>query len=185
MDVATQVSAFVGVVIGGTLSFVSTAVSERARWKRDLKREWTQRRFDAYRELLHVAHIQVGAARSLATTRNLLDGPPPVSVSEGIKEIADSDRRLALAYETVQMLGDADVAAAAHAWRAAIWQLSDYARGAIEADAAEWERTYMKYRETRDAFHAAVRRDLDIAGLPYQRNVTSPSSRRSNRRPTP
>lgn len=57
-----------------------------------------------------------------------------------MKEIAESDRRLALAYETVQMLGDEHVGRAAHAFRSALWQLSDYARGLIDVDAAEWER---------------------------------------------
>ncbi|GAA3568520.1 hypothetical protein GCM10022295_57930 [Streptomyces osmaniensis] len=142
-----------------------------------MQREWSQRRFEAYRELIHVAHVQVGAARSLAATKNLLEGPPPVSAEDGEKEIAEADRHLALAYETVQMLGDAHVGRAAHAFRSALWQLSDYARGLIDVDAAEWEEAYRRYRMSRDGFHAAIRRDLGIAGPGYQRNTLGLSSR--------
>jgi hypothetical protein len=177
VSLAVQLPALIGVVIGGVVSFAGSALSERFRWKRDVQREWSQRRFEAYRELIHVAHVQVGAARSLATTRNLLEGPPPVSVEDGSKEIADSDRRLALAYETVQMLGDEQVGRAAHAFRSTIWQLSDYARGVIDADATEWEKAYKRYRMSRDNFHAAIRHDLGIAGRGYQRNTVSLSSR--------
>lgn len=123
---------------------------------------------------------QVGAARSLATTRNLLEDPPPVSIEDGMKEIAESDRRLALAYETVQMLGDEHVGRAAHAFRSALWQLSDYARGLIDVDAAEWEKAYKRYRISRDGFHAAIRHDLGIAGRGYQRNTVGLSSRPPN-----
>lgn len=177
MSLTVQLPALIGVVIGGVVSFAGSALSERFRWKRDVQREWSQRRFEAYRELIHVAHIQVGAARSLATTRNLLEGPPPVSVEDGMKEIAESDRHLALAYETVQMLGDEQVGRAAHAFRSALWQLSDYARGLIDVDAAEWEKSYRRYRTSRDGFHAAIRHDLGIAGRGYQRNTVGSSSR--------
>ncbi|MFC5220725.1 hypothetical protein [Streptomyces coerulescens] len=177
MSLAVQLPALIGVVIGGLVSFAGSAMSERFRWKREVQREWSQRRFEAYRELIHVAHVQVGAARSLATTKNLLEGPPPVSIEDGVKEIADSDRRLALAYETVQMLGDERVGQAAHAFRSTIWKLSDYARGVIEVDATEWERAYKRYRISRDKFHAAIRSDLGITGKGYQRNVSRPSTR--------
>jgi hypothetical protein len=166
----------IGVVTGGVVSFAGGALSEEFRWKRDMKREWGQRRFEAYRELIHVANVQVGAARSLATTRNLLEGPPPVSIEDGMKEIAESDRSLALAYETVQMLGDEHVGRAAHTFRSALWQLSDYARGLADVDAAEWEKAYKRYRISRDGFHAAIRHDLGIAGRGYQRNTVGLSS---------
>lgn len=177
VSLAVQLPALIGVVIGGVVSFAGSALSERFRWKRDVQREWSQRRFEAYRELIHVAHVQVGAARSLATTRGLLEGPPPASIEDGMKEIAESDRRLALAYETVQMLGDEQVGRAAHAFRSALWELSDYARGLIDVDATKWERAYKRYRISRDEFHAAIRRDLGIAGGSYRRNTEGLSSR--------
>ncbi|MEV0184884.1 hypothetical protein AB0I54_37230 [Streptomyces sp. NPDC050625] len=94
-----------------------------------------------------------------------------------MKEIAESDRRLALAYETVQMIGDEQVGRAAHAFRSALWKLSDYARGLVDVDAAEWEKSYKKYRISRDEFNSAIRHDLGIAGRGYQRNAAGISSR--------
>lgn len=184
MNLGTQLATLLSVVIGGAVSFVGATLSERSRWKRDLGRQWTQHRFDACRELIHIVHVQVGAARSLATTRNLLEGPPPVSVEDGVREIAESDRQLALAYETVQMLCDERTGEAARVWRSTVWQLSDYARGVIEGDSEQWEVAYTHYRVAREAFHGAIRQDLGIPGRGYQRHTFGPSSRPPGLGPT-
>jgi hypothetical protein len=60
------------------------------------------------------------------------------------------------------MLGSRAVGAAAHAWRLALWQLSDMATGAAQADPEGWEEAYSAYRIGRDDFRAAVRGDLGI-----------------------
>ncbi|WP_328469553.1 hypothetical protein [Streptomyces sp. NBC_00448] len=161
---------------GGVLAMAATTVTDHLRWKRDRAEQWSAKRFEAYREFMNVMHVQVGAARSLATTHGLLDGPPPVSEEEGVREIAESDRTLALAYETVQLLGNERTGSAAHAWRAAVWQLSDYARGELPAERNDWAVAYTTYREARDTFQAAVRGDLGIGGPGFQRrHQTTPA----------
>jgi hypothetical protein len=160
-----------GVAVGGAMSFAATTFTERARWRRDKDERWSAMRLEAYRAFINVVHVQVGAARSLASTRGLLEGPPPVDVETGIREISESDRELALAYETVQLLGDEPTGAAAHTWRLAVWQLSDYARGYLPAAPEDWAEAYAQYREARDAFQAAVRLDPGLAGPGFQRRT--------------
>jgi hypothetical protein len=169
MSATAQIVGAGGVLLGALVSVGTAAVADAVRARRERQDRWNAARFDAYRAFMNAMHIQVGAARSLATTRGLLEGPPPVDEEVGIREIAEADRALALAYETVQLLGNERTGAAAHAWRFAVWQLSDYARGLIAAGADEWAVAYAEYRQSREAFLTAVRHDLGITGAGFQR----------------
>jgi hypothetical protein len=161
--------ALVGVPVGSLITYATTAFRDRARWRRERDERWNAARFEAYRAFMNAMHVQAGAARSLGTTKGLLEGPPPIDEATGIRQISESDRELDLAYETVQLLGNERTGAAAHAWRFAVWQLSDYARDLIPAGPAEWATAYTEYRQARDDFQAAVRLDLGIEGPGFQR----------------
>jgi len=181
MSVAGGLVTLGAAAIGGLVAVVANAVSDRSRRKRDHEERWSSIRFEAYRTFMNVMHVQVGAARSLATTRGLTVGPPPVSEEVGRREISESDRELAIAFETVQLLGNERTGEAAYAWRAAVWQLSDYAREELPAGPAEWITAYATYRAARDTFQAAVRLDLGIQGIGFQRgrgtsSVSPPST---------
>jgi hypothetical protein len=171
--------------LGGLVAVIANTVSDRSRRKGDREERWSSIRFEAYRAFMDVMHVQVGAARSLATTRGLLVGPPPVSEEEGIREISASDRDVGIAFETVQLLGDERTGETAYAWRAAVWQLSDHARGELPADPADWAAAYTTYRAARDTFQTAVRLDLGIQGTGFQRGRDTASEPPPNTPPLP
>ncbi|SCD48356.1 hypothetical protein GA0115240_11075 [Streptomyces sp. DvalAA-14] len=169
MIAATHLLTAGGVLLGALLSVGTAALSDRVRARRERNDRWNVARFEAYRAFMNAMHRQVGAARALGTTKGLLEGPPPVDEETGVREISESDRELDLAHEIVQLLGNERTGAAAHVWRFAVWQLSDYARGLIPAGPDEWAVAYTEYRRARDEFQAAVRLDLGISGPGFQR----------------
>jgi hypothetical protein len=174
---------FASTALGAVIAVISGLLVDRSRWKRQLDQSWRDRRFEAYERFLSVMHEQVSAARSLATTKGLLEGPPPIGVKEGLRRITDADDRLAPAYEAVHVLGGTDVGGSAQAWRNALWQLSDYARGIEEANPAAWQEAYDRYRLARDAFRSAVRKELGIPGNGFDRSPRVPSTRPPRRPP--
>ncbi|MCX5208126.1 hypothetical protein OG689_02165 [Kitasatospora sp. NBC_00240] len=167
--------ALVGVVVGAGASYLTTALSERARWRRQLEVRWDERRLVAYSDYVGAVKDIVAVANRLAAHRGLTPHATPLEPTE--RNLADLDdaevRRIALV-ETVRLLTDTDTMTAVTELNRCVWHLSSMSSGRSPADPAQWQAGFAAYRSARDEFHRCARATLGIAGVAISHDQSWP-----------
>ena len=166
MGIAAQVFTLVGVAIGALAAFVSSTLSERARYRRQLADGWRERKFDCYAIYLDdVKHMSV-IARRIAASRDLeLTATESLGSSEGAALLTEAETRRTRSMERVRLLSDAATASAAQALNEAVWRLEWIARGRVpDATADDWAGAVRSFLAAMNAFHVEARRELDVPG---------------------
>lgn len=175
MSVGAEFSALVGVVVGAGASYLTTALSERARWRRQLDVRWDERRLVAYFDYVGAIKDIVAAANRLAAHRGLTTHATPLEPTEQNLALLDKaeERRIALV-ETVRLLTDTDTITAAGTLNRCVWHLSSMSSGRSPASPEEWRAAFDAYRLARDEFHRCARATLGITGVAISRDQTWP-----------
>lgn len=109
------------------MSFLAVMLAERFRWRRERRDSWDDRMFDASRQFVHSVGVMVFAARRLAAAHGLMEGPLPAELEDVRESLVQADTEISLAFESLRLLGDEDLAATARRLRRSAWQLCDYA----------------------------------------------------------
>ncbi|MGW8374368.1 hypothetical protein [Streptomyces sp. ODS28] len=160
-----QLPALVGVVIGALGSYLAVMHGDRARFRREQRARWEERRLTAYGDY----------ARSLKATVSLLyrvsahlgndPHPQPRTPEDAAPSLAEASERRDLAWEQVLLLGSPEVADAARLWARAVERLERFVRTGTRDSPEEWAALLTAQRECRVGFYEAARRDI---GLPAE-----------------
>lgn len=160
-----QLLVLAGVIVGALASYLTTAATERARWRRALDSRWDDRRVDAYASYAHALKDMISISSRIVAGRSISKNPELLAPSEqNLELLAAAGAKRAIAWETVLLLGYPDTVVAARNWHEAVWRLQGFARGTITGDVADWERARSEVNRARSAFYEAARNDLQVRG---------------------
>lgn len=106
MQLINQVPVLLGVIIGVLGSYLTTAATERARWKRTLDSRWDDRRVEAYALYAQSVKRMIKVAGRIAAGRDLGgDDEPLAPTQENLELLADAEAERGRQWETVLLLG--------------------------------------------------------------------------------
>ena len=163
--VSSQFFILLGVIIGALASYLTTAATERARWKRALDSRWDDRRVEAYAGYAQAVKEIINVSSRLAGGRGIGGSNQPLSpTQENLDLLASAGAARASAWEGVLLLGHPDTVAAARKWHESVWRLEWLARGLITGDLEDWEKARSAANTARSLFYESARRDLQVRG---------------------
>jgi hypothetical protein len=165
VSLLNQLLVLLGVIIGALGAYLTTAASERARWRRTLDSRWDDRRIEAYASYAQAVKRMVTLAQRIAAGRELGDPSEPLApTQDNLDLLAVAEDERATQWETVLLLGHPHTEAAARNWHEHAWRLEWYARALIVGEKSDWERARAAANIARAAFYESARSDLGISG---------------------
>jgi hypothetical protein len=165
VSLVNQLPVLLGVIIGALGSYLTTAASERARWRRNLDSRWDDRRIEAYASYAQAVKQMINLAQRIAAGRGLGDPSEPLAPTrENLDLLAVAEDERARQWETVLLLGHPLTVAAARNWHEHAWRLEWYARALIVGEKSDWERARTAANIARAAFYESARSDLGVSG---------------------
>ncbi|HEX7658352.1 MAG TPA: hypothetical protein VF444_02645 [Pseudonocardiaceae bacterium] len=165
MSIVDQLPALIGVVVGATMSYVSTSLSERSRWRRSQAVRWDERRLTAYTDYGNAVKELVLLADRIAAGRGLSTSPQPLDPDEeALTTLADAAARCSVLRETLRLLADTDTITAATNMNHHAWQLEWFARGQLDGGPTAYDRAFKEYKKARDEYLRCARKSLQVAG---------------------
>jgi hypothetical protein len=165
MQLANQVAVLLGVIVGALGSYLTTAATERARWKRALDSRWDDRRVEAYALYAQSVKRMIKVAVRIAAGRGLGGGDEPLApTSENLELLADAEAERSRQWENVLLLGHPQTVAAGRRWHERAWRLEAYARGLLTGSNDEWQAAVTSVDGARQVFYESARTDLGVGG---------------------
>jgi len=159
-----QLPALVGVGVGALLTYATTFLGERSRWRRERNARWDEARMRAYAEYGDAVKKVTHVASRIAAGRGFPHSVESLAPdAEAMEALSSAGGERARAWEPVLLLGDPETVAAARAWHQALWRLEWYAAGRLTA-ADQWESVLRDTEVARDRFYDCARRDLGVRG---------------------
>lgn len=158
-----QLPALLGVLVGGTATFLLTNIGERARWRRDQRVRWDAARLDGYTRYADAVKRVVHVATRMAVARGLKHSSEPIDLVEGQLELSAATGHRTACWETVLLLGRPETVAAARAWHQSVWLLEFYARGLLSGQES-WARALRDFERARSTYYRCARQDLGVTG---------------------
>jgi hypothetical protein len=154
-----------GVVIGALASYLTTAATERARWRRILDSRWDDRRVDAYASYAEAVKDMISISSRIAAARGIAVSPQPLPLNEeNLELLALAGVKRAAAWEAVLLLGHPETVVAARTWHETVWRLERFARGTVTGEHEDWEEARTEVNRARSAFYESARNDLQVGG---------------------
>lgn len=162
---SSQLLVLAGVIIGALASYLTTAATERARWRRALDSRWDDRRVDAYASYAQALKDEISIASRIAAGRRIAANSRSLSTTEeNLELLASAGTKRAAAWETVLLLGHPDTVEAARKWHENVWRLEGFARGEITGGLEDWEKARSEVNHARSSFYESARKDLQVRG---------------------
>jgi hypothetical protein len=164
-SVVSQLLVLAGVIVGALASYLTTAATERARWKRTLDSRWDDRRVDAYASYAQAVKDMISLSSRIAAGRGVAvhaRSLPPTE--ENLELMASANAQRAMAWEAVLLLGHPDTVAAARGWHETVWRLERFAHGTITGGPEDWEEVRTEVNRARSKFYESARNDLQMGG---------------------
>ncbi|HYN92353.1 MAG TPA: hypothetical protein VES42_00685 [Pilimelia sp.] len=162
MDLPAQVTALLGVLIGAAVSYVSTSLTERARWRRGLSIRWDERRLTAYLEYANAVKANANIVVLMLAERGIVPANKRLSEAEGLAQLSDAESDRSLAFDGILLLGDTATIAAATDLSRHVWRMHSFARDELPVDARIWRDAFADYRRARSAFYDAARASMGV-----------------------
>jgi hypothetical protein len=158
-----QLLVLLGVIVGALGAFLTTSVTERARWKRALDSRWDGRRVEAYASYGQSVKRMIVIASQIAAGRGLgADVEPLAPTQVNLDRLAAAEAERASQWETVLLLGHPETVAAARNWHEHAWRLEAYARGRLTGSSSDWQEVRTATDVARAAFYESARSDLGV-----------------------
>lgn len=158
-----QLPAILGVMVGALGTLLVTALTDRARWRRDQAVRWDTRRLDAY-----VAHA--ATVKEIHTLALRVSAPyrynsksSPIDREQALELFAEANARRTKAWEAVLLLGDEAAVAAARTWQDAVAS-EEYLCIDASIDEMKWRSVIETVDWARDQFYSAARESLGVRG---------------------
>jgi hypothetical protein len=170
MSFVNQVVTIAAVVVGAGTTYLATALGDRAKDRREVARQWLDRKLESYTQYANDAKSLAMVARQMAAERELHMVAPEPARGEDLKAaLAEAEMRRSTSYEAVKLLGDASTLRATRELNDAVHRMEWIANGRLKADPAQWERSWQLYAEAADDFRRSVRAELGVPGsfLPH------------------
>jgi hypothetical protein len=178
VQLVNQVPVLLGVIVGALASYLTTAATERARWKRALDSRWDDRRVEAYASYAQSVRRLINIAGRIAAGRGLGgDGEPLSPIQENLDLLAAAEAERGWQWETVLLLGHPQTVAAARNWHEHAWRLEWYARARLTGNNADWQAARTATDVARHKFYEAARSDLRVGGGSLFRSEDSHATR--------
>jgi hypothetical protein len=164
----------VGAVLAGAAgSYLTTRLTERDRFERDLRVRWDAHRLDSY--VAYVAAVK----RVYRCTQQVFtpqwDDSDPETRDSLLAEMRAAEGDRSHAFEQVILLGDAATIQAAHDLNDRLWKLERPARGVEEITQDMWHERANEWLIALNNFHSHARQSLGIAGESARRDVVPPA----------
>jgi hypothetical protein len=183
VQLINQAAVLLGVIIGALGSYLTTAATERARWKRALDSRWDDRRVEAYALYAQSVKRMIKTAGRIAAGRGLGgDDEPLAPTQENLELLADAEAERSRLWETVLLLGHPQTVAAGRIWHECAWRLEAYARALVTGSNSDWQLAISSADIARHAFYESARIDLGISGgtLPSSGSYSTRAQRIQN-----
>jgi hypothetical protein len=168
--ILNQVLVLAGVIVGAAMSYLTSTLTERAKWRRVISTRWDDKRLEAYSIYADAVKAEQRVTLRLANGAGAGSRTLPLAPEEGIPFLADAEGRRATAFEKVLLLGTEETIRLARRWHVAVWNLQHIyqnGNGTTRALTAEGkERFSIEYQQLvhlKDEFHLAARRDLGVS----------------------
>jgi hypothetical protein len=104
-------------------------------------------------------------AARVAAERGIGERLEPISIKDGLAQLAEAQLTRATLWEPVLLLGDPATIATARRWHEASWRLDGFARQMSHPDDT-WDAAMNAANDARAAFYQAARKDLGVTGTP-------------------
>src|SRR5689334_17744207 len=121
------------------MSYLVTLLHERSRVRRDRAIRWDERRLDAYVTYLGAVANQAAVARRLAATAGFGHPLPEIETQAGHDLLTEGEINRSLAFQVIELIGEAGAVEAGHELNRQLWQLEWSARGINSTDAQGWD----------------------------------------------
>lgn len=162
---SSQLLVLIGVVIGALASYLTTAATERARWKRALDSRWDDRRVEAYASYAQAVKDIIRISQRIAAGRGFGGASQPLPpTQENLDLLASAGATRTAIWETVLLLGHPETVTAARNWHESAWRLEWFARGLITGEPQDWEKARSAVNSARAVFYQSARKDLQVRG---------------------
>ncbi|MFF1378010.1 hypothetical protein [Streptomyces sp. NPDC058308] len=169
-----QLPALLGVIIGALGSYVAITRGDRIRFRREQAARWEERRLAVYTEYARVLRQTVSLTYRVAAHLGNDPHPHPLSPEEAVPHLTQAAEARDPAGEALLMLGAPEVVDEARAWVLLVIEMERFLR-ADTHDPDAWAGLLERQRAAREAYYAAVRRDLALPpGHPGRWPVTTP-----------
>jgi hypothetical protein len=170
-----QLPTLLGVVVGGLMSYVVGALTERSRWRRQQEIRWDGQLLQAYSDYGHAVKECATRYLRLAAHPGLTDHPAPLEPTDAeLEEAAAAESRRAATVEALRLLTDAETAEAVQRLNRCVWHLEWLARGQLAGEPSSWSQAFDEYRAARDDFYERARRSLRVPEMRPLREVPWP-----------
>ncbi|MFD4629769.1 hypothetical protein ACFVYR_09955 [Streptomyces sp. NPDC058284] len=169
-----QLPALLGVIVGALGSYVAITRGDRIRFRREQAARWEERRLAVYTEYARVLRQTVSLTYRVAAHLGNDPHPHPLTPEEAVPLFTQAAEARDPAGEALLMLGAPEVVDEARAWVLLVIRMERFLR-ADTHDPEAWGELLERQRAAREAFYAAVRRDLALPpGHPGRWPVTDP-----------
>ncbi|MCS0600505.1 hypothetical protein NX794_04555 [Streptomyces sp. LP11] len=160
-----QLPALVGVVIGSLGSYAAVTLGDRARFRREREVRWEDRRLAAYAEYGRAQKTIVTLLYRTAAFLDLDPHPHPLRPEDSAPLLTTAAEARDLAWEALLLLGDAEVAAAAHDWAGVVTTMESTLHTGPTTPPT-WQALLTDQRTARDRYYAAARTDITLPPNP-------------------
>ncbi|MEV0320670.1 hypothetical protein ACIBKX_29035 [Streptomyces sp. NPDC050658] len=156
-----QLPALIGVIVGALGSYAAIMRGDRIRFQREQEARWEERRLAIYTEYARILKQTVTLTYRVAAHLGNDPHPHPLSPADAESHLAAAADARDPAGEALLMLGTPDVVAEARRWVLTVIEMESFLREGAQ-DPEGWALLIDRQRATREAYYAAVRRDLAL-----------------------
>lgn len=165
MALAEQLVTVGAVLVGAGGSYLTSRLTDRDRFERDLRVRWDDRRLDSY-----TAYI-VAIKRTFRCVWRVLyahfNGQEAESRDSLIDKMREAEDERSQAFEQLLLLGTAEAVRAAHKLNERVWRLEklvELLQGGERIDEAEWHESADRWLVALNDFHYQARIGLGVPG---------------------
>lgn len=163
MSVSSQLPALVGVAVGGVLSWGFASLTDRARFRREFRVRWHERRLMEYAAFSSATKRTMSILFRVAAGALLDDQTEQIPLEDARPLLANAFHEREEAFERVRLVGSPAVITAARAWVQEIYVM----RSLVEKSATTrevWQAQVAVTNKRRDEFYAAARQEVGLVG---------------------
>ncbi|WP_432038440.1 hypothetical protein [Streptomyces cucumeris] len=156
-----QLPALLGVIIGALGSYLAIAKGDQARFRREQRARWEERRLAVYADYATALKRTVTLTYRIASHLGVDPHPHPLSPESAAAELAEATDARDPAGEALLMLGTPEVVEKGRTWVVAVIEMERFLREPARSPET-WSALLTRQRTAREAYYAAVRRDLAL-----------------------
>lgn len=156
-----QLPALIGVVVGAIGSYLAITRGDRARFQREEKARWEERRLAVYTDYARDLKKAVTLTYRIAAHLGNDPHPHPLPAEDAAPLLADATLARDASGEALLMLGAEEVVARAREWVTVVMEMEVFLRGGTH-DPSRWSELLSAQRAARARYYESVRRDLAL-----------------------